>query len=189
MTHDSYDVPELPPALGSVVEQGRGSLPFLLVHGEALVACAAWALGDSGVTPVDVGTEWAGLVDAGEAFVLHDSLCPMTPAWFIAACVRTAVDRDAVVVGVRPVTDTVKAVADGLVGETVDRSGLVSVASPLVLPVSVVAALEGLPTLDFADLVAFLRDRFVVELVEAPAAARRVSSEEDVRLLEALTAG
>ena len=189
MTTDPYDLPELPPALGSVVEQGRGSLPFLLIHGEALVACAAWALGDSGVTPVDIGTEWAGLVDAGDAFVLHDSLCPMTPASFIADCVRTAVAHDAVVVGVRPVTDTVKAVADGVVGETVDRSGLVSVASPLVLPVSVVSALDGLPTLDFADLVAFLRDRFVVELVEAPAAARRVASEEDVRVLEALTAG
>ena len=193
MTTDSYDVPELtpdlPPALGSVVEQGRGSLPFHLIHGEALVACAAWALGDSGVTPVDLGTEWAGLVDAGDAFVLHDALCPMTPASFIADCVRVAVSHDAVVVGVRPVTDTVKAVSDGVVGETVDRSSLVSVASPLVLPFSVVTQLDGLPTLDFADLVAFLRERFPVELVEAPLAARRVASEEDIRLLEGLTAG
>ncbi len=71
---------ELPPALGAVIEQDRGSLPFALIHGEALVACASWGLGDSGVTPVDLGTEWAGLVDGGEPFVLHDSLCPMTPA-------------------------------------------------------------------------------------------------------------
>ncbi|MFC4787177.1 2-C-methyl-D-erythritol 4-phosphate cytidylyltransferase [Nocardioides sp. MAHUQ-72] len=189
MTTDPYDVPDAPPALGSVVEQGRGSLPFTLIHGEALVACAAWALGDAGVTPADLGTEWAGLVDSGEAFVLHDSLCPMTPASFIAACLATAVERDVVVVGCRPVTDTVKSVADGFVGETVDRNALVQVASPVVLPPSVVAALDGLPTLDFADLVAALRQRFPVELIEAPPAARRVASVDDVRLLEALTAG
>ncbi|GCD90723.1 hypothetical protein NLS1_27290 [Nocardioides sp. LS1] len=189
MTHDPFDAPDVPPALGSVVEADRGSLPFALIHGEALVTCAVWGLGDSGVTPVDLGTEWAGLVDSGEPFVLHDALCPMTPAAFIASCLVTAVERDVVVVGVRPVTDTVKVVADGVVGSTVDRSALVSVASPIVLPPSVVAALDGLPTLDFADLVDTLRERFTVELVEAPPTARRVASLEDVRVLEALTSG
>ena len=189
MTTDPYDVPEPEPALGSVVEQDRGSLPFTLIHGEALVACASWALGDAGVTPVDLGTEWAGLVASGEPFVLHDALCPMTPAAFLAGCVATAVERDVVVVGCRPVTDTVKSVAGDVVGATVDRSSLVSVASPVVLPPSVVASLDGLPSLDFATLVAALRERFPVELVEAPPAGRRVASEEDVRVLEALTAG
>ncbi|MCW2846445.1 MAG: hypothetical protein JWR90_419 [Marmoricola sp.] len=187
MALDPYDVPDVPPALGAVVEEGRGSLPFALIHGEALVACAAWALGDSGVTPVDLGTQWAGLVDSGEPFVLHDVLCPMTPATFIAECVAAAVERDTVVVGVRPVTDTVKHVDEGLVGATVDRASLVAVASPVVLPARVVAALDGLPSLDFAELVAALGERFPVELVEAPAAARRVATEDDVRLLEALT--
>ena len=46
--------------------------------------------------------------DAEAPLVLHDALCPMTPPDFIAACVRRAVDEDVVVVGVRPVTDTVK---------------------------------------------------------------------------------
>lgn len=189
MTTDPYDVPDPEPTLGSVVEQGRGSLPFTLIHGEALVACASWALGDAGVTPVDLGTEWAGLVASGEPFVLHDALCPMTPASFIATCVAAAVERDVVVVGCRSVTDTVKTVAEGLVGETVDRATLVAVTSPVVLPPSVVAALPGLPSLEFAALVAALRERFPVELVEAPPEGRRVSSVEDVRLLEALTAG
>ena len=87
MTDDPYDDAELPPALGLVVDEGRGSLPFALIHGEALVACAAWALGEAGVTPVDLGTAWAGAARAEEPFVLHDALCPMTPAAFIAACV------------------------------------------------------------------------------------------------------
>ena len=130
------DYPDQPvtPSLGGVVETDRGSLPFSLIHGEALVACASWALGDAGVTAVDLGTEWAGLVDSGEPFVLHDPLCPMTPASFIAACVARAVETGTVVVGVRPVTDTVKSVRDGAVGATVDRDGLRAVASPIVLP-------------------------------------------------------
>ena len=92
-------------------------------------------------------------------------------------------------VGVRPVTDTVKVVDDGVVGETLDRDRLVTIVSPVVLPPAVVAALDGLPTTDFVALVAGLRRRYPVELVEAPATARRVGSEEDLRVLEALTRG
>jgi len=205
MTTDPYDVPpaarhdaghdagydagpaEPVPALGTVVEADRGSLPFALIHGEALVACAAWALGEAGVTPIDVGTEWSGLAASGEPVVLHDALCPMTPVSFLADCVADAVREDAVVVGVRPVTDTVKSVEDGVVGATVDRDALVSVASPVVLPPAVVAALDGLPTTDFADLVAALRERFPVVTRQAPPEGRRVTSTDDVRLLEALT--
>lgn len=179
-----YDVP---PALGTVIVDGRGPLPFALIHGEALVAAAAWVLGESGVTPIDVTVPWSGVVEAGEPFVLHDSLCPMTPPAFIADCVAQAVERGSVVVGVRPVTDTVKVVEDGLVGETVDREGLVAVASPIVLPPEVVASLDALPSSDFVALVTELRRRYPVELVEAPPAARRVGSEDDVRVLEALT--
>ena len=141
MLTDPYDDGP-PPALGAVLEQDRGSLPYALIHGEALIACAVWSLGESGVTPVDLGTEWEGLVDGGEPFVVHDSLCPMTPPSFITECLVRAVDSDTVVVGVRPVTDTVKVVREGVVGETVDRSALLSVASPIVLPARVVAALD-----------------------------------------------
>jgi 2-C-methyl-D-erythritol 4-phosphate cytidylyltransferase len=180
------DEPTLP-ALGAVVETDRGSLPFALVHGEPLVGCASWALGEAGVTAVDLGTEWAGLQASGEPFVLHDPLCPMTPAGFLAECVERAVAGDAVVVGVRPVTDTVKTTDGGFVGDTVDRAELAVVASPIVLPASVVAAVDGLPSTDFAELVGWLRERFPVELVEAPADARRVSSEDELAVLETLT--
>ena len=180
---------EVEPALGTVMDDDRGTLPYALVHGESLVAAASWSLGEAGVTAVDLGTTWAGLVDSGEPFVLHDPLCPMTPPAFIAACVARAVERGCVVVGVRPVTDTVKVVDDGVVGETLDRDALVAVASPVVLPAGVVAALDGLPSTDFVALVDALRRRFPVELVEAPPAARRVGSAEDLRVLEALTAG
>ena len=52
-----------------------------------------------------------------------------------------AIEGDVVVAGVRPVTDTVKAVDTGVLGETVDRAGLLAVTSPVVLPASVVTAL------------------------------------------------
>ena len=59
----------------------------------------------------------------------------------------------AAVVPAVPVTDTVKESEDGLLGETIDREGLVSVTSPLVLPATVVA---GLDDLEFADLPALV---------------------------------
>lgn len=196
------DDDEQPAALGTVVETGRGSLPFTLLHGEALVAVAAWGLGESGVTPVDIGTEWEGLADSGEPVVLHDCLCPMTPAAFIAECVREAVAREAVVVGVRPVTDTVKT-TDGtdveigdedspaglpVVGMGPDREDLLVVTSPVVLPAGVVAALDELPSDDFGVLVAWLAERFPVLTRQAPPEGRRVAGVDDVAVLEALTA-
>lgn len=184
---------EPPPALGTVAEQDRGSLPFALLHGEALVVCAAWALGEAGVHLVDIGTPWSSVVAAEEAYVLHDSLCPMTPPEFVAACVREAVDSGEVVVGVSVVTDSVKQVEAGVVGESVDRDGVWAVTSPLVLPAAVVAALgdDGpaalSPGLDLAELVAALGRRWPVRHLEAPAAGRRVCSPEDVDVLAALT--
>ena len=188
--HDGDEALEVPDALGTVLIDDRGSLPFALIHGEALVAAASWALGESGVLPVDLGTEWAGLVDSEEPVVLHDVLCPMTPPWFLAACVREAVEHQVVVIGVRPVTDTVKQVVDGFVGSTLDREALVRVCSPIVLPPAVVAAVDLGPAdlADLAALAATLRDRFPVRLREAPPEARRVESLGDVAALEALTA-
>ena len=148
--HEPVDLEDLVP-LGLLLDEERGSLPYTLIHGEALVACAAWALGEAGVQPVDGGTSWEEIALAGEPVVLHDPLCPMTPADFIAACVLRAATEDVVVVAVRPVTDTVKTVADGVVGETVDRDDLRALASPVVLPASVVAALPGLPSIHFDE--------------------------------------
>jgi 2-C-methyl-D-erythritol 4-phosphate cytidylyltransferase len=165
-------------------------LPYALLHGEALVTCAAWALGDSGVDLVDATVEWPAWVEAGRDVVLHDALCPMTPPSFIAACLDRARAGGSVVVGVRPVTDTVKVVAHERVGDTLDRTSLLAVTSPLVIPAAVVARLPERPSSDLARAVADLAAAgHRVETLEAPAAGRRVSSVEDVRLLDALTAG
>jgi 2-C-methyl-D-erythritol 4-phosphate cytidylyltransferase len=57
-----------------------------------------------------------------------------------------------------------------------------------VVPPSVVATMTGWPSTDLPTAVAELRALGPVVLAEAPLAARRVASEDDVRALEALTA-
>ncbi len=112
--------------------------------------------------PLDPRTSTEGVLDAELPLVLHDALCPMTPPEFIAECVRRAVEADVVVAGVRPVTDTVKVLRDGLVGETLDRETLARVVSPVVVPEGVVAAVAAClaePGPDLADLVEALRER------------------------------
>ena len=180
------DPDDVPPS-GLILDEDRGHLPYHLVHGEALVAAAAWAAGEAGIFLLDQTTPWEVAAERGTPLVLHDPLCPMTPPEFLARCADLAERRDVVIAAARPVTDTVKEVADGRLGATVDRDRLVAVCSPIVLPARVVAELDGLPTRDFPALLAWLRSAYDVELVEAPPTARRVASDEDIRVLEALT--
>lgn len=195
MNPHPYDVVDISvPVSGAVLEEGRGALPFHLIHGESLVATAAWAAGEAGVELVDLTLSWSVVAERGETLLLHDPLCPMTPPDFLARCADRAAVEDVVVVGVRPVTDTVKEVAGEVLGTTVDRDALVAVCSPVVLPPSVVADLlgdgAGLPSTDFVALVAALRERYGEErvvLAEAPPEARRVGSDADIAVLEALT--
>jgi 2-C-methyl-D-erythritol 4-phosphate cytidylyltransferase len=180
-----------PLAYGVVVERGRGSLPFALLHGEPLVACAALALDEAGVRLLDLTTPYAAVRESGLPLVWHDALCPGAPPDLIAACVRRAVERDVVVAAVLPVTDTVKELVDTpggpVVGATWGRDGLHHLASPLVLPPRVLASLDDWPADDFAGALSALRAEHDVSLVEAPSSAMRVHDAADLARLEALT--
>jgi 2-C-methyl-D-erythritol 4-phosphate cytidylyltransferase len=174
-------------AVGIVPVEGRGSMPFALLDGEALVAVASWALEDAGVELLDFTVDWADVQARETALVVHDPLCPRTPVDFLVSAVEAATGNR-IVVGVRPVVDTVKSVEDGVLGDTVDRDALVVVASPVVFPAEVVAALAGLPVLDdLAELVRTLRTDHEVLFLEAPPQARRVADESDLQLLAELT--
>jgi 2-C-methyl-D-erythritol 4-phosphate cytidylyltransferase len=196
------DLPDEHTAFGSVLVPA-GSLPFALLHGEALVACAAWGLGEAGVNLLDDSVDWPGLLTQDEDeeslfLVLHDALCPALPPSFIASCLATSVDTGVVVAGALPVTDTVKELhqdgAGWFVGATLDRDGLAQVTSPVVLPpaaVRIAAELwpggpGGLPV-DPAEIVSRLAERIGVHLAAAPPEGRRVESLDEVRLLEAGT--
>lgn len=162
-------------AVGVVPTDGRGSLPFALLHGESLVAMAAWSVGDAEIQLLDFDSPWSAVVTAELPLLVHDPLCPGTPASFLVAAVERAVRDDVVVVGS---TDSID--------EARNRSEPATVASPVVLPVSVIGRIDGWPSLDdLPGWVAHLSERFDVVFVETPSAARRVSDESDVRLLDA----
>lgn len=161
--------------LGIVPLAGRGELPFALVHGESLVACASWALGEAEVDLVDFNVGWEQVRDSGRPLVLHDPLCPLTPASFIASAIELSATREEVVVGVRPVPG---------------RHEGQEIASPIVLPPEVVAGLTDAPDLsDFPEFVTGLLAAGgpAIRWLDAPPSAGRVSSEAEIRDLEALT--
>ncbi|MDQ6688088.1 MAG: 2-C-methyl-D-erythritol 4-phosphate cytidylyltransferase [Actinomycetota bacterium] len=168
--------------------EARGSLPFSLVHHESLVAAASSALAAAGAELVGYDTALADVRRSGRSLVLHDPLCPLTPAAFLAEAAAESATTRAVVAGVRPVTDTIKEYDGSHLGRTLDRGTLVQIVSPIVLPVAVVAALGALVTDDFAELVDRLRTAWPLRLVPAPALARRVDSAADLAILEALSA-
>ena len=173
--------------LGWVPVEGRGSLPFALVHGESLVAAASWALGEAGIVLFDASVPFAEVRRSGRALVLHDPLCPLTPVDLLVEAAERCAETGAVVVGFRPVTDTIKRTDGEHLGETVDRADLRAVASPVVLPPDVLAGLDRLDAGDFPALVARLAATSDLVWLEAPALARRVRDEADLADLEALS--
>lgn len=172
---------------GWVPTAGRGSLPFALVHGESLVAAASWAVGEAGASLFDASVGWDQLRATGRPLLIHDPLCPLTPAAFLAEAVALSAERRAVVVGFRPVTDTVKHRDGDALGATLDRDGLRQVASPVVIPAAVLAAMEDPGERGLAGLVEELSQRAPVLWVQAPALAGRVRSPGDLPVLEALS--
>ncbi|HET6166377.1 MAG TPA: hypothetical protein VFE07_06080 [Marmoricola sp.] len=173
--------------LGWVPVEGRGSLPFALVHGESLVAAASWALGEAGALLFDATVGFEQVRESGRDLVLHDPLCPLTPVEFLRSAADRCATTGAVVVGYRPVTDTVKHREGDNLGATVDRTGLRAVASPVVVPATVLGRLDGLDTADFPALVSTLAAVAPVDWLEAPPLARRVLDEDDIAGLEALS--
>lgn len=174
-------------ALGWVPLDGRGSLPFALVHGESLVAAASWAVGEADIQLVDASVTFAQVRESGRPLLLHDPLCPLAPVDHLVAALELCVSTGQVVAGFRPVTDTVKHADGDLLGGTVDRAGLRTVTTPVVLPAAVLADLDGVDTSDLAVLVASLAQRGPVAWIESPALAGRIVDEPSLRVLEALS--
>ncbi|MDQ1660455.1 MAG: hypothetical protein QOJ68_435, partial [Blastococcus sp.] len=135
----------------------------------------------------DYGVPFAGVQDSGQMLVIHDPLCPLTPVAFLEEAIAESERTGAVVVGVRPVTDTVKEYDGETLGATLDRDGLMCVTSPVVLPAAVVAALDTLATDDLAELVDGLTRRFPVRYLPAPPLGRRIVDDADLDVLGALS--
>jgi 2-C-methyl-D-erythritol 4-phosphate cytidylyltransferase len=119
-----------------------------------------------------------------DRLLVHDLLCPLTPAAFLR---ELAAANTPASVAVSPLVDTVKELsADGVVQRTVDRDRLVVVASPVIVRREILAQVpEILDALrDLAMLVERLRAVTDVAVVAAPSSARRVSDLDDLRVLE-----
>ncbi len=147
------------------------------------VAGTPWAGGAARVL-AEVGAPAVPVPPVAGGLVLLDERCPGVTADVVRRVVASA--EGAVAVGVRPVTDTVKALRDGYVGPTVDRDGLVAVCSPVVVPASLRApvGLLGAPH-DLPGLVGRLVDGGVpLRLVEVPVGGRRVADAAELALLE-----
>ncbi len=187
----------------AVVASSRGRLPYARLHRRPLVAHALAAAADLGAPPVLLADDRLDEHDLDElpsgtvvataeewwprqtgAVLLHDPLCPLTPASVLEQlCEAHRADPTRSVAGFRPVTDTVKTVQDDRVVGTVDRDRLAVVTSPVLLARRLVE--RGLPPLaDFAALVAWARSHGPVDLVKVPSLGRRVQDEAAVHVLE-----
>ncbi len=203
----SQPTPDVNAVTGVLSLLGHASLGFETLHGEPLFVHALRALADAlGGEPLvvvrrpDVARvaadvtrtglaarvvaeeDWWEAAGASHHLLVHDALCPLASAEFLMAVAARAGTGS--VVGFRPVTDTVKTAVDGAIQGTIDRESLAAVTSPVLVAVDTLDAEP--PLADFARLVGWLRERGPVDLVAAPAIARRVDDESAVNLLESI---
>jgi 2-C-methyl-D-erythritol 4-phosphate cytidylyltransferase len=169
-----------------------GARTVVVCDGESVVGLRA-VLREADLAAAEVVARPSGAADlaqvcgvpADATVVLHDPLCPLTPRAFLAkALVEALATPDEAVVAVRPMTDTVKVVREGQVTETVDRTALRVLASPVVLPPGLAARLP--ETGDVPALVAVLRADSPVRLLPAPPLARRVADRTGLDIALAL---
>ncbi len=126
---------------------------------------------------------------AVDVVVVHDPLCPLVSAAALRQALRTW-EAGTAVVAVRPVVDTVKAAADGVVSGTVDRDSLRTVSSPVVLPAALFHRVPDLTAMlgDVSALVQWLRTRCDVVLSIAPSASRRIEDGSSMLLVASVDA-
>jgi len=168
--------------MGIVVTEGRADL-IARLGGDALLSSARAVLTQAGTARGSTDLAWPSVQALGTTVVLHDPLCPLVAASVLAGAVADSATGQ-VIVGSRPVTDTVKAVTHETVQGSVDRELVVEIASPVVLPPAVVAGLSDWPAVsDFPALVTSLLERFPVRFVEVPPLGRRVTDEDALFVL------
>jgi 2-C-methyl-D-erythritol 4-phosphate cytidylyltransferase len=201
--------------VGVVPLEGRGALPFVDLHREALflhavrallevdriadrvivtadrdqvsLAASLLARADLDVPVQDAGRWWSRLTGP-LTVVLHDPLCPLVPAWFLSGCLEEPTGHlrdDGALVAFRPVTDTIKTVVDERIVDTLDRDRFGIVASPVVFHHDG-GGDRPASTHDFAALAGWLRGRGPVRLRKAPSLGRRVDDPSAVNLLECM---
>ncbi len=207
----------MPDILGVVPALGRGALVHQALAGGPLCASAVDLLGRLANPPVmviiDPGqaavrkaltaqkliTDVAecprdddrvrAAMAAADLVVIHDPLCPLVPPAFVRRLLSSA-SPGRVLVGVRPVVDTVKATLGGVITGTVDRDALRIVSSPVVAAGSRFSQIPDLTSAlsDLSALVEILRKGDDVDLQVAPSSSSRVEDASGLELMASVEA-
>lgn len=186
-----------PPRVLGVVVSDPVRTRGMSVQGEPLVAvalaalsgwCDAVLVGRDGYEP---STSLEQACAGADLIVVHDPLCPLLAPADLRSCVA-ALRSGEVVVGIRPVTDSLKGVVDGWLCSTVERDTMAVLASPVVFAADVVAPLARvLPTVgQLSDLVAVvgaLGPLRRLRSVTVPSAGRRITDADDLAVLAAVS--
>ena len=183
--------------LGVVVSdpaRTRGmSLHGQTLDARAVATVAGWCetvrvVGRDGLDP---SLPLAELCEGADVVVVHDPLCPLITVAELAES-AAAVRPGVAVCGIRPVTDTVKRVEDGVLRWTLDRDLLAVLASPvafgrdLVQPLALRLSTAG-HLGDLMGLAGALEQVGALCGVPVPSAGRRVSDAEDLAVLALAT--
>ncbi|CAN5216317.1 hypothetical protein BH24ACT12_BH24ACT12_17230 [soil metagenome] len=187
-----------PRVVGVVVAPDRGGPGWWRLHGVRFLDHAVKALSEVPGCDVVVVDEAHGtrelsvsrMASGYDVVLVHDPLCPLVPASTLSAC-AAAFGASGVLIGVLPVTDTVKSVVGDVIASTLDRDALRLLAAPVAFATSWVPALERrLPHArdlhDLARLFDVLGALTTPVPVEVPSLARRVADAEDITVLECL---
>lgn len=208
----------MPEVLGLVPLVGREPLACRPFNGSALFLSAVGALSQVANPPVMVLTDpeqtssatdalagYRAVVDLAESprdddrlraaarsagvALVHDPLCPLVTPASLRSCMLAASAGKATV-AVRPVVDTIKAAARGMVAGTVDRDGLRIVSSPVAMPADLLCDIPDLTATlaDLGALVQWLRGRCDVVLTAAPTASWRIEDVSSMRLVSSVEA-
>lgn len=119
--------------------------------------------------------------------MFHDPSCPLLPPAVLREVAQTTGQRpDDVIALSRPVTDTVKSVRDGHIHQTVPRTSLRTLGSPVVVPFSVLDTLDLTGVTSLVGLLGAIGPAHHIEHLPAPVVGRVVGAAEDTALLQAL---
>lgn len=122
-----------------------------------------------------------------DIILIHDGARPMVTVEIIRACIKAASQQGAAVVGV-PVKDTLKSVGDdSLIINTVERQGLWQVQTPQAFKADIVTRAYKEAKLKATDDSRLIEDLGLkVKMVQGLAENIKVTTEEDLRIAEAL---
>lgn len=135
---------------------------------------------------------WNGLralPDADGVVAVHDAVRPFITARLVGECLRAA-ERHGAVTAARPVKETVKAVADGVVVETLDRSKLWIIQTPQAFQTALLiraheeARRDGFAATDDCMLVERLG--FPVHIIEGDDMNIKITTPADLRIAGAV---